>query len=107
MGRRIERHFAKARLPTGKTLSNFDFATVPVRSKARVMALAAGDAWLDKAANLLLLGPPAAAKLGRNQRRLDHMRGSECVGEGPFTFKESTKPSQLQGFTQRNILFAL
>ena len=31
-------------------------------SKARVMALAAGDAWLDKASHLLLFGPPGAGK---------------------------------------------
>ena len=31
-------------------------------SKARVMALAAGDTWLDKATNLLLFGPPGAGK---------------------------------------------
>ena len=60
--RRIERHLAEARLPPGKTLDNFDFTTVPMLSKARVMALAAGDAWLDKASNLLLFGPPGAGK---------------------------------------------
>ena len=31
-------------------------------SKAQVMALAAGDSWLDKAANLLLFGPPGGGK---------------------------------------------
>ena len=31
-------------------------------SKARVMALAAGDTWLDKATNLLLFGPPGTSK---------------------------------------------
>jgi IstB-like ATP binding protein len=50
--RRIERHLAEARLPPGKTLDTFDFEAVPVVSKARIMALAAGDAWLDKGANL-------------------------------------------------------
>ncbi len=59
--RRIERHLSEARLPPGKTLENFDFAAVPMLSKARVMALAAGDAWLDKASNLLLFGPPDPA----------------------------------------------
>ena len=59
---RVERHLAEARLPPGKTLDNFDFSAVPVLSKARVTALAAGDAWLDKAANLLLFGPPGAGK---------------------------------------------
>ena len=60
--RRVERHLVEARLPAGKTLDNFDFAAVPMLSKARVMALAAGDAWLDKASNLLLFGPPGAGK---------------------------------------------
>ena len=58
--RRVERHLVEAHLPPGKTLDNFDFSAVPMLSKARVMALAAGDTWLDKAANLLLFGPPRA-----------------------------------------------
>src|SRR5260370_25979101 len=45
--RRFERHLAEARLPSGKTLDTFDFEAVPVVSKAQVMALAAGDAWLS------------------------------------------------------------
>ena len=32
--RRIERHLAEARLPAGKTLATFDFACVPMVSKA-------------------------------------------------------------------------
>ena len=56
--RRIERHLAEARLPAGKTLSNFDFTVVPMVSKAQVAALTAGDSWLGKGANLLLFGPP-------------------------------------------------
>jgi DNA replication protein DnaC len=60
--RRIERHLAEARLPIGKTLANFDFNAVPMVSKAQVMALTAGDAWLEKGANLLLFGPPGAGK---------------------------------------------
>ena len=54
--RRIERHLAEARLPAGKTLMTFDFEAVPMVSKAQVMALAAGDAWLEKGANILLFG---------------------------------------------------
>jgi hypothetical protein len=46
------------RLPVGKTLSSFDFEVVPMVSKAQVMALTAGDSWLEKGANLLLFGPP-------------------------------------------------
>src|SRR5579884_678923 len=60
--RRIERHLAEARLPPGKTLDAFDFEAVPVVSKAQVMALAAGDAWLNQGANLLLFGPPGGGK---------------------------------------------
>jgi DNA replication protein DnaC len=60
--RRIERHLAEARLPVGKTLATFDFEAVPMVSKAQVMALAAGDSWLEKGANLLLFGPPGAGK---------------------------------------------
>jgi len=60
--RRIERHLAEARLPVGKTLAGFDFEAVPMVSKAQVMALAAGDAWLNNGANLLLFGPPGGGK---------------------------------------------
>jgi len=60
--RRIERHLAEARLPPGKTLDSFDFDAVPMVSKAQVRALTAGDAWLAKGANLLLFGPPGAAR---------------------------------------------
>ena len=60
--RRIERHLAEARLPVGKTLATFDFEAVPMVSKAQVMALAAGDTWLEKGANVLLFGPPGAGK---------------------------------------------
>jgi len=60
--RRIERHLTEARLPPGKTLDTFDFEAVPVVSKAQVMALAAGDAWLNRGANLILFGPPGTGK---------------------------------------------
>ena len=60
--RRVERHLVEAHLPPGKTLDNFEFSAVPMLSKARVMALAAADTWLDKATNLLLFGPPGAGK---------------------------------------------
>ena len=60
--RRIERHLAEAKLPPSKTIDTFDFEAVPVVSKAQVMALAAGDAWLGRGANLILFGPPGAGK---------------------------------------------
>ena len=60
--RRIERHLTEARLPPGKSLDTFDFDAVPMVSKAQVMAVAAGDAWLATGANLLLFGPPGGGK---------------------------------------------
>lgn len=60
--RRIERHLLEARLPPGKTLESFDFAAVPMISKAQVMALCAGDRWLEEGANLILFGPPGGGK---------------------------------------------
>ena len=52
--RRLERHLGEARLPPGKTLDTFDFEAVPVVSKAQVMALATGDAWLNSSAGLMM-----------------------------------------------------
>ena len=60
--RRVERHLAEAHLPPGKTFDSFDFAAVPMLSKAHLLALAAGDEWLDRGANLLVFGPPGSGK---------------------------------------------
>ncbi len=60
--RRVERHLVEARLPPGKTLDSFDFDAVPMVSKAQIMALAAGDSWLEKGANLIMFGPPGGGK---------------------------------------------
>jgi DNA replication protein DnaC len=87
--RRIERHLAESRLPPGKTLDSFDFTTVPMLSRGHVTALASGDTWLAKGANLLLFGPPGsgkshiAAALGRtlieNGYRVLFMRTTDLV----------------------------
>ncbi|KGB54757.1 putative transposase-associated ATP-binding protein [Sphingopyxis sp. LC81] len=60
--RRIERHLAEAKLLPGKTLEAFDFDAVPMISKAQIMAICAGDGWLEKGANLILFGPPGGGK---------------------------------------------
>ena len=60
--RRIQRHLTEARLLPGKTLEAFDFGHVPMVSRAQVTALAAGDAWLARGANLLLFGPSGCGK---------------------------------------------
>ena len=60
--RRTERHLAEAKLPAGKTLDTFAFDAVPMISKAQVMAMCAGDGWLEQGANLILFGPPGGGK---------------------------------------------
>ena len=60
--RRIARHSMQARLPPGKTFESFDFTVTPSVSKARFLALAEGDAWLDKGQNILIFGPPGVGK---------------------------------------------
>ena len=60
--RRVERHLSEARLPPGKTLDTFDFTNVPMISKAHIMALCAGDSWLEKGANLIMIGGPGGGK---------------------------------------------
>lgn len=60
--RRIERHLTEAHLPPGKTLDGFDFEAVPMLSKAQIMAMVAGDSWLEKGDNLLVFGPPGGGK---------------------------------------------
>ena len=60
--RRIERHLAEARLLPGKTLQTFDFAAVPMVSKAHVSAITAGDSWIGNGDNILLFGPPGVGK---------------------------------------------
>ena len=60
--RRIERHRIESQLNPAKTLASFEFAEVPMLSKAHVMALASGDAWLDRGATVLIFGPRGAGK---------------------------------------------
>ena len=60
--RRTERHRCESRLDPSKTLASFEFAEVPMLSKAHVMALASGDAWLEKGATILIFGPPGVGK---------------------------------------------
>ena len=60
--RRIQRHLSEARLLPGKSLASFDFNVVPMVSKAQVMALAAGDAWLNQGACCLIFGPSGTGK---------------------------------------------
>ena len=76
------------KLPTGKTFDTFDFNAVPMVSKAQVMALAAGDSWLDQGANVMLFGPPGEERILRqrsgwlsfeNGRRVLFIRTTDLV----------------------------
>ena len=60
--RRIQRHLVEARLPPGKTFDSFDFAAVPMLSRAHVAALATGDGWIDRGGTILLFGPSGSGK---------------------------------------------
>ena len=60
--RRLARHLVEAQLLPGKTLDSFDFEAVPMISKAHVLALCAGDGWINQGANLLLIGGPGGGK---------------------------------------------
>ncbi len=60
--RRVQRHLIEARLPPGKTLDSFDFAAVPMISRAHVTALASGDGWIDRGGTILLFGPSGSGK---------------------------------------------
>ena len=87
--RRIHRNIEEARFPVGKTLDSFDFDAVPMVSKAQIMALAAGDSWLDQGANLMFFGPPGGGKshlgaalglaLVENGRRVLYTRTTDLV----------------------------
>ena len=59
---RIERHLVEARLLPGKTLDSFEFDAVPMASKAHVLAICAGNSWIDKGANLILIGGTGGGK---------------------------------------------
>ena len=87
--RRLERHRVESQLDATKTLASFEFTEVPMLSKAHVMALASGDSWLEKGANILIFGPPGVGKshvgcgighaLIDAGRRVLYMRTSELV----------------------------
>ena len=87
--RRLERHRVESQLDATKTLASFEFTEVPMLSKAHVMALAGGDSWLEKGANILIFGPPGVGKshvgcgighaLIDAGRRVLYMRTSELV----------------------------
>jgi len=60
--RRLRRHLAEARLPSGKTLAAFDLSTLEASQRQRIAALATDSAWVDQARNLLVFGASGLGK---------------------------------------------
>jgi|SRR5579871_808473 len=89
--RRIERHLAEAKLLPGKTLENFDFAAVPMISKAQVSALCEGDGWLRNGTSPKgLFDEPtygAGAPRSRNPRGKANPSADAYVSPAPLTIR--------------------
>jgi DNA replication protein DnaC len=60
--RRIQRHRDQSGLPNGKTFATFDFDAAPGIRKSHLLALAAGDDWINNGGNLLLFGQSGTGK---------------------------------------------
>jgi len=97
-----------------KKLAAFEFEAVPMVSKAQVMALTAGDGWLEKGANLLLFGPPGAGKshlaaaiglaLVENGWRVLFMRTSDLVQRLQIARRELVLESALAKLDKYHLL---
>ena len=104
----------RGQIPIGKTLASFDFDAVPMVSKAQVMAIAAGDSWLEKGANLLLFGPPGGGKshlaaaiglaLVENGWRVLFMRTSDLVQRLQIARRELALESALAKLDKYHLL---
>ena len=112
--RRIDRHRAESCLQPDKRLSSFDFAAVPGVSKAQVMALAEGQQWLDRGANVLLFGPPGVGKshlvcglghaLIEAGRRVLFMRCSDLVQRLQAARRDLRLPQELAKLDRFDLL---
>lgn len=60
--RKLERAYKNAKLPMGKTLATFDFATTTSVNAANINRMAQDRLWVDEAQNLILLGPSGVGK---------------------------------------------
>ncbi len=60
--RRISRYTKESQLPSGKTLSSFDFTQVPELKAEQIEALAMSTDWTRQARNLLLFGASGVGK---------------------------------------------
>ena len=60
--RRISRYAKESQLPSGKTLSSFDFTQVPELKAEQLEAFTTGTDWVHQARNLLLFGASGVGK---------------------------------------------
>ena len=86
--RRIERHMAEARLPAGKTLAAFDFESVPMVSKAQIMALAS-QAQNPRRAHL-----PQCRSLPASRARLSRRNPRKLARSPPLPQYERSQGAQ-------------
>jgi DNA replication protein DnaC len=112
--RRIARQLAESGLPHGKTFATFGFAAVPTIHKAHVMALAAGDAWLDQSGNLLIFGGSGTGKthlaaaigtaLVDNGRRVPFNRTTDLVQKLQAARRDLALPATLAKLDRYEVL---
>lgn len=60
--KRIQRCTKEAKLPSGKTLDNFDFKAAASLNHAQIFALADNVSWVNQASNVLIFGPSGVGK---------------------------------------------
>jgi DNA replication protein DnaC len=60
--KRVQRHLKEAKLPPGKTLTNFNFKAVKSLNAAQIKALAENISWIKQAENLIIFGPSGVGK---------------------------------------------
>ena len=60
--KRIQRYIKESKLPAGKTLSTFDFASAKSINAAQIKAIAENDTWIEERQNIILFGPSGVGK---------------------------------------------
>lgn len=74
---RLRRYIKEARLPTGKTLAEYDFGQVPELNAMQVRQLCATTDWVDSSENVLLFG---TSGLGKRHLAAAIVDGVVCQG---------------------------